>query len=278
MPESLMGGGNTSQQEMSFWEHLDALRGVMFRAIALLFAAGVALFIFMPDIFDSVILGPCRGDFITYRLFDKIAAVFPQLQGETSATDFSISLINIQLASQFFIHMSASCWLALVICFPVLIYLLWGFVKPGLYENERRGARHAFLFGNAMFFLGVGVGYFLVFPLTVRFLADYQLSELIPNQISIDSYMDTFITIVLMMGLLFELPLLAWLLGRMGLLTRQFFSRYRRHAIVALLFLAAVITPTGDPVTLFVVFIPVYMLWEFSACLVPVGDAAQSDE
>ena len=273
-----MSGGNTSQQEMSFWEHLDALRGVMFRAIALLFAAGVILFIFMPDIFDSVILGPCRGDFITYRLFDKLAALFPQLHGDTPATDFSISLINIQLASQFFIHMSASWGLGLVFCCRVLIYFLWVFVTPGLYANARRGARRAFLFGNTMFFLGVGVGYFLVFPLTVRFLADYQLSELIPNQISIDSYMDTFITIVLMMGLLFELPLLAWLLGRMGLLTRQFFSRYRRHAIVALLILAAIITHTGDPVTLFVVFIPVYMLWEFSACLLPVSNATQSDE
>ena len=164
--------------------------------------------------------------------------------------------------------MSASCWLALVVSFPVIIYLLWGFIKPGLYENERKGARMAFLFGNLMFYVGVCVGYFMVFPLTVRFLSDYQLSEMIPNQISIDSYMDTFITVVMMMGLFFELPLLAWLLGGMGLLHRNFFNTYRRHAIVALLILAAIITPTGDPFTLFVVFAPIYLLWEFSAFLV----------
>jgi sec-independent protein translocase protein TatC len=115
----------------------------------------------------------------------------------------------------------------------------------------------------------VAVGYFVVFPLAVRFLSDYQLSALIPNQISITSYMDMFNTTVLMMGLVFELPLLAWLLGHIGLLTRGFFNRYRRHAIVALLILAAVITPTGDPFTLFVVFLPIYVLWELSAFLVP---------
>jgi len=120
-----------------------------------------------------------------------------------------------------------------------------------------------------MFYLGVAVGYYLVFPLTVRFLSDYQLSELVPNVISLDSYTDTFVTIVFLMGVVFELPLLAWLLGRMGLLTRNFFALYRRHAIVALLVLAAVITPTGDPFTLFAVFIPIYLLWEFSATLVP---------
>ena len=119
-----------------------------------------------------------------------------------------------------------------------------------------------------MFYLGVTIGYFLVFPLTLRFLADYQLSESIPNTISIDSYMDNFLVIVLMMGTVFELPLLAWLLGKMGFLTRGFFSKYRRHAIVALLIDAALITPTGDPFTLFVVFMPIYGLWEFSSRLV----------
>lgn len=258
-----------SSQEMSFWDHLDVLRGVMFRGIAVLFVAAVVLFVFMPWIFDNVILAPCRGDFVTYALFDRLARSIPAFADVATSADFHVELINIQLASQFFIHMSASCWLALVLTFPVLIYLIWGFIKPGLYENERRGSKLAFFFGNLMFFLGVAVGYFIVFPLTVRFLSDYQLSSMIPNQISIDSYMDTFITLIMMMGLVFELPLLAWLLGRMGLLTRGFFNRYRRHAIVALLIMAAIITPTGDPFTLFAVFIPIYMLWEFSAFLVP---------
>jgi Twin arginine targeting (Tat) protein translocase TatC len=256
------------QEEMSFWEHLDALRGVMFRVIAVLFVSAVALFLFMPWIFNNIILAPCRSDFVVYGLLDRLAQALPALGLNDSMSDFRVDLINIRLASQFLIHMSASCWLALVVSFPVIIYLLWGFIKPGLYENERKGARMAFLFGNLMFYVGVCVGYFMVFPLTVRFLSDYQLSEMIPNQISIDSYMDTFITVVMMMGLFFELPLLAWLLGGMGLLHRNFFNTYRRHAIVALLILAAIITPTGDPFTLFVVFAPIYLLWEFSAFLV----------
>ncbi len=120
-----------------------------------------------------------------------------------------------------------------------------------------------------MFYLGVATGYFLVFPLAVRFLAGYQLSEAIRPIVSLDSYMDNFFMLLVMMGTVFELPLLAWLLGRIGVLTRSFFRRYRRHAIVVLLIVAAVITPTGDPFTLFLVFTPIYALWEIGARLVP---------
>ena len=148
--------------------------------------------------------------------------------------------------------------------------MLWGFVAPALSDHEKRGITRAFIFGNIMFYLGVAVGYFLVFPLALRFLADYRLSDAIRPIVSLDSYMDNFFTLLLMMGAVFELPLLAWLLGKMGILTRGFFGRYRRHAIVALLIVAALITPTGDPFTLFIVFIPIYALWEMSARLVPV--------
>ena len=143
---------SVSSQEMSFWDHLDVLRGVMFRGIAVLFLAAVVLFVFMPWIFDNVILAPCG------REIDRLARSIPAFADAATSADFRVELINIQLASQFFIHMSASCWLALVLTFPVLIYLIWGFIKPGLYENERRGSKLAFFFGNLMFFLGVAVG------------------------------------------------------------------------------------------------------------------------
>ena len=120
-----------------------------------------------------------------------------------------------------------------------------------------------------MFFLGIVVGYVVVFPVTLRFLADYHVSQLVPNQISLDSYIDTFLMLIFMMGIVFELPLLAWALGKLGLLYRHFFKAYRRHAIVVLLVLAAIITPTGDPFTLCVVFLPIYLLYELSAFLVP---------
>lgn len=254
-------------QEMSFWGHLDVLRGVLFKAIIILAATGITLFFFMPRIFDQFILAPSRADFFSYRIIDKLAALggFSGLTGNCS----DIELINIKLASQFFIHITTSLWMAVVVAFPVIIWLLWGFVSPALYSHEKRGIKKAFIPGCLMFYLGVAVGYTIVFPVTLRFLSDYQLSQLVPNIVSLDSYMDNFILICLMMGILFELPLVAWMLGKTSILSRSFFKKYRRHAIVALLILSAIVTPTGDPFTLSVVFIPIYALWELSAFLVP---------
>lgn len=248
---------------MTWTDHFDALRRVLFRIALVLVALGVAAFVLMPQIFDSVILAPTRPDFPLYRIFDYVAPPEP------GSEPFHVEMINLQLASQLFIHLSTAFQLALIIGFPIVIYLLWGFIKPGLYERERKPATRAFIFGNAMFYIGVAVGYFLVFPVTLRFLATYQLSAQIPNVISLESYMDNFTMITLMMGAVFELPLLCWLLGKMGLLKKSFFTRWRRHAIVALLIAAALITPTGDPITLMIVFIPLYALWEFSSTLVP---------
>lgn len=264
--------------QMSFWDHVDALRGVILRAGGIIILFAVAFFMAMPWIFDNVILAPCKGDFPLYRIFAHIGGL-GGIMPDFSAGDFHVELINIQLASQFFIHISTSFWLAVVFAFPIIIYLLWSFISPGLYSNEKKGAKTAFFFGNMMFFVGVAVGYFMVFPLTLRFLAEYKVSEMVPNQISLDSYMDNFLILILVMGIVFELPLLAWLLGKMGLLSRKFFKTYRRHAIAVLLILAAIITPTGDPFTLMVVFLPVYGLWEFSAFLVPrLPEAADEDE
>lgn len=257
-----------NQSEMSFWGHLDELRGVLFKIAIVVILLTVGAFIIMPWFFDHVILAPCSSDFIIYRLFDKISS-FGILPQELSGDGFHVDLVSMQLTTQFFIHMSASCWLAFVVGFPIIIYLLWSFVEPALYEQEKRGIRRAFVFGNVMFFLGVLVGYFIVLPLAVRFLSQYTLSDHITGMVSLESYMDNFFTMLLLMGMVFELPLLAWLLGKMGLLRREFFGKYRRHAIVAILILAGLITPTGDPFTLFAVFIPVYALWELSSQLVP---------
>lgn len=258
----------TREDGMSFWQHLAELRNTLLRVFVVVGALFIVFFIFMPDIFDKVILAPCSPSFPTYRLFDHISGdgVFiPNL----SASSKSIELININLGTQLMTQMSSSFYLALTAGFPVVIYLLWLFVRPALYPKERRGATRAFIFGNVMFYIGMTVAYFLVFPLILRFLSDYQLSERISNTITLDSYMDTFYLIVMAFGIVFELPLLIWLLGRLGIVTRRFFSRFRRHAIVVLLILAALITPTGDPFTLLIVFAPLYGLWEFSALLVP---------
>lgn len=258
---------------MTFWDHLDALRGVLFRMGATLAVAAVAMFCLMPRIFDSIILAPCHGSFPLYTLFDRLATLGGEAPAETA--DFTVSLINTQLASQFFIHLSLSFQLALIVTFPLLIYQLWGFVSPALYPHERRNASMAFIWGNLLFYLGMATAYFLIFPLTLRFLAGYQLSADIPNTITLDSYMDNFISILFVMGVTFEIPLLAWGLVRAGVIDRGFFTRYRRHAIVALVVAAAVITPTSDPFTLAAVFLPLYLLWELSARLLPAPNSNQ---
>lgn len=257
--------------EMSFWGHLDALRGVLIKIAAVLLFLGVAAFVAMPWIFYHVILAPCHGGFPLYRMLNFISGD-GTFAPDLSSADFHVDLINIELASQFFIHMSASCWLAFIFGFPVILYMLWTFVSPGLYDHEKRGVRRAFFFGNLMFYLGLSVGYFVVFPLALRFLADYHLSDSISNTVSLTSYMDSFFMMVLMMGMVFELPLVAWMLGKMGFLRRGFFKKYRRHAIVVILALSGIITPTSDLFTLAVVFIPVYALWEGSSRLVPPSD------
>lgn len=255
-------------EELGFWGHLDALRRTVTRILVVMFVLAVAFFAFMPWIFDHVITAPCDGDFILYRWLSFIqgdGSWLPNLANQ----EFHVSLINIELATQFYIHMSSAFYAAFVVAFPYSIYELWRFIEPGLYPNEKRGARKAFFFGNILFYVGMAVGYFVIFPMVLRFLADYNLSDKIASTVSLSSYMDSFYTILLMMGLLFEIPLLAWMLGKAGILHREFFSRYRKHAIVTILILAALLTPTSDIFTLALVFIPVYALWEASAMLVP---------
>ena len=260
--------------DMSFWDHVEALRMTLFKVIGILVSMAIILFIFMPKLFDNVILAPCDGSFVLYKWLNRLAQFVPGL-GSISSTDFHVNLINIQLASQFYIHMSTSFWLALVLSFPIVVYILWQFVSPALYENEKRGARTVFAIGNLLFFLGIAVGYFIVFPFSLRFFADYHVSQLVPNQISLDSYVDTFLSLIFTMGIVFELPLLSLMLSKLGIIRRSFFYRYRRHAICVLLILAAIITPS-DPFSMIAVFMPLYLLYELSALLVKKDEPEQS--
>ncbi|MGL5773709.1 MAG: twin-arginine translocase subunit TatC [Bacteroidales bacterium] len=256
------------ENEMSFWDHLDELRGVIFRSLIFVTVLMILFFIFMPEIFDNIILAPCRPDFILYewlcKLNETLHGILPDFCGE----NFHVKLINIKLASQFMTHMTTSFSLGLLFSFPFVLYQLWGFISPALYPHEKKGVAFAFVFGNILFVLGVFVGYIVVFPLTLRFLIQYELSPLIENQLSLDSYMSNFLTMIFLMGIFFELPLLSMFLSKIGVLRRSFFNKYRRHAIVFTLIAAAFITPSGDPFTLMVVFLPLYLLWELSAVFV----------
>lgn len=249
----------TQTDEMTFWDHLEELRWVIFRVLGVLVVTTIGTLFVMPYIFDTWVLGPTSSDFFIYRFFSSVMHF---------DADFKVEIINIQVTSQFMTHISSSFLMACIIAFPYLLFELWRFIRPALYAQEASSVRAAFLFGTVMFYLGCFVGYALIFPFTFRFLAEYQLSTTVVNQINLQSYIQLFTTLIFVMGAVFEMPLLAWLLSCLGLLKREWMQGYRRHAIVILLVLAALITPSGDPFTLSLVFLPLYLLYELSVVVV----------
>ena len=238
---------------MTFWDHLDVLRSSLIRMAVVVVLLAVAAFV-MKDALFSVVLAPRSSDFVSYRLLGVDA--------------FSLHLMNTGLTEQFMVHMRTALYAGLLLASPYVLYELFRFVSPGLYDNERRYA--VWIVGAAyiMFLVGTAVNYFVVFPLTVRFLGTYQVSPDVDNMLTLQSYIDTLLGMNLVMGVVFELPVVCGLLGRMGLLTSGMMAEYRRHAVVAILVVAAIITPTTDVFTLFVVALPIYLLYEMSIQIV----------
>lgn len=256
-----------ADKELTFWDHLEVLRWALIRILAVWFVLAVGYFLAMPWLFDHVVLAPCSDGFVFYDLLRWLGREL-DLRDEFFTQQFHVRLVNINLAAPFFVHMSTAFWMSVVTAAPYLFYEVWRFVRPALYPAEARGVRKALALGTVMFFLGVLLGYFMVYPLTLRFLSTYQLSAEIENQISLNSYIDNFMMLILCMGLAFELPLLTWLLSLLGVVHKGFLRKYRRHAIVLIVILAAVITPTGDPFTLAVVAIPLWLLYELGILMV----------
>ena len=264
-------------QEMSFWDHLEELRWTFFRIVIALLTFAVGAFIIMPWFFDNVIMAAAKPNFILYSSLCKLSQKIPFLSNFCDDT-FKVEIINIELTAPFFRHLSTSGWVALVLIFPYILFEIWRFVSPALYEHEKKNIRWVFLFGSIMFFIGCVVGYIFIFPSALRFLYLYDLSPTIHNQASLDSYLSIFLTLILVMGLVFEMPLICWLLSQVGILKRSFFKKYRRHAIVVLLIVAACITPTSDPFNLSLVFFPLYALYEGSIFLVKKDPVEEEDD
>ena len=258
---------------MSFWDHLEVLRWALFRSACVLAVIMVGTFIAMPYIFDRFILAATTNDFFVYRWLNKLGHGMVEL-----SPDFDVQIINISVASQFMTHIQTSISLAAVAAFPYFIWEIWHFIEPALFDDEIKHVRPAFIGGTLMFYLGCAVGYLLVFPFTFRFLVEYNLSPSITNQINLQSYIDNFTMLILIMGLVFEMPLLAWLLGALGILYKDFLRQYKRHAIVILLIAAAIITPSGDPFTLMLVFIPLYLLYEASILVLKERPVNEDDD
>lgn len=238
---------------MTFWDHLDELRSVIIRALVVTVAAAAVAFCLKDQLFD-VVLAPRTSDFITFRLLGVEA--------------FNIHLMNTGLTEQFMVHLKTSLYAGLLVASPYVIYLLFGFIAPALYDNERR---YAILFcgsGYLMFMLGTVLNYLLIFPLTVKFLGTYQVSPDVANMLTLQSYMDTLLLLSLMMGIMFELPVVSWILARMGLVNAQIMRSMRRHAIVVIVAVSAIITPSTDAFTLLVVSLPIWLLYEVSILVV----------
>ena len=249
--------------QQSFWDHLDELRRVIFRILGVALAFAVVAFIFRDELF-AVVLAPKEDCFITYRLLSRLASVF----SGSAAESFDVPLINTGLAMQFVIHMKIAFAAGVVCASPYIIYQLFRFVSPALYADERRYAVRVVGGGYLMFIIGMAVSYFLIFPLTFRFLGTYQVSSDVANLISLESYVEVLVMMSVAMGIVFEMPVVAWLLPRLGFLNDTFMRRYRRHAVVVILIVAAVITPTSDIFTLLAVSLPMWLLYEGSIHLV----------
>jgi sec-independent protein translocase protein TatC len=241
--------------EMTFWDHLDVLRAVLIRIAIAVVGFGIVAFCMKEELF-SIVLAPCSSDFITYKLL--------------GAEAFRIHLMNTGLTEQFMIHMKTAIYVGMLVASPYILYELFRFVSPGLYQNERHYAVWIVGAAYVMFLVGTLINYFVVFPLTVRFLGTYQVSPEVANMLTLQSYIDTLLGMCLVMGVVFELPVVCALMGRMGLLTDHFMATYRRHAVVAILVVAAIITPTTDVFTLFVVSLPIYLLYEISIQIVRI--------
>lgn len=237
---------------MTFWDHLEELRRVLLRCTVVVAVFAILAFIFKDEVF-FVVFAPKSSDFL------------PALFGASP----TIQLINTELTRQFIVHMMTSLYVGVIVAAPYIIYELYRFISPGLYENERHYSMPVVIASYVMFMLGLLFSYFILFPITFRFLAGYQVDAQVENLISLESYIDTLVFLSLAMGIIFEIPILSWLLGRLGILHREDMQQYRRHAIVAILVIAAIITPTSDVITLSIVSLPMYLLYELSILLVP---------
>ncbi len=249
------------EREMTFLEHLEELRWHLIRIFIAVVSGAVIAFMFKNVIFDHIILAPNSPAFITNRLlcqFSEIVNV-PAL----CINQIPIELISIKMSGQFTTHINISIVAGLIIAFPYIFWEFWSFFKPALYEKERKYARGAVFSASLLFMLGISFGYFVIIPLSINFLGSYSVSDIVTNQININSYIGSVTSVALASGITFELPIVVFFLARIGVVTPEFMKKYRKHAIVVILVLAAIITPP-DVFSQVLVTLPLLVLYEVS--------------
>jgi sec-independent protein translocase protein TatC len=270
--------GKSLEGEMSFFGHLEELRWHLIRSALAIVVFTIFAFAFYTWIYNNIILAPSRKDFWTFRMMCDLGRM---LSRDMCPKDIKINLINTEMAGQFTLMIDSSLMIGLVMGIPYLLYELWRFIKPALHEKERKAASGFVFYASILFMSGVLFGYFIITPISLNFLAGFTVSDAIQNLFSVDSYMSSVSTLTLATGLVFELPILVYILANLGILTPKFMRETRRYAIVIILIVAAVVTPTPDMLTMTVVAIPLYLLYELSisvASLVEKRRKARNEE
>ncbi len=246
---------------MSFWDHLEELRWTLLRSVIAVCVFCVAGLLFREPLFD-VVLWPSKPDFIVYKWL---------------GWNLNMSLINVEISAQFFTHLKAALAAGVVLAFPYIVFEIWRFVAPALYDSEKKAVRTAFIMSSGFFYLGVVVGYFFVLPVCLQFFMNYSVSPEIANTITLSSYMSMFTSMSLLIGIVFEFPTVISVLSRLGVVGRSTLRKGRKYAFVAVLALAALITPS-DPFSMLVLAAPLYLLYELSILLCRKDPVKEQDD
>jgi sec-independent protein translocase protein TatC len=260
---------STDPNALSFWGHIDALRGHLFRSALVVIVLAVILFCYPEFLFDTVIFGPLKSDFLTYRAFCHLGAWLQTHGVMTDGTQlcfghYTFKLQSLGLADQF----TSQMWIAfiggLIVGAPYVLWEVWRFIKPALKEREKKASTGFIISASSLFIFGVLFSYYIIVPLMVNFLGNYQVSTMVENNFTMDSYISTVTTLSLSAGLVFELPILVYFLTLFGLMSPEFMRKYRKHAVVVILVVAGVITPSPDITSQLLVAFPLYLLYEAS--------------
>ena len=253
---------NANDSEMSFFDHIEALRWHIIRSLIVLFIAFVVVFIFKDFVFGQIVFGPVRPDFITFKIlcgFSDAMCFSPPKIDLTGG-----SFINTSPSDAFMTHMSISFWISLAITVPYMIWEVWRFISPGLFPTEQKAAGNIVIIGGFLFLIGVLFGYFVVAPLALTFLTNYEIHSLVKNAFRISDYIDLLVMMTIPLGFVFELPMVMFFLTKLGIISPMFLRVYRRYAVVILMIIAAIVTPSPDAASMLLVFAPLYALYEIS--------------
>jgi sec-independent protein translocase protein TatC len=262
MAKSLFNRKSGTGAEMTFVDHLEALRWHLFRSILAVFVGAIIVFVYMDFFFGKIVMGPANRDFITYRILCS-SSHWLGLGDALCLSDINLKLISTEMSSQFMMSFTISFVGGFIIAFPYVFWEFWRFVKPALTAKELNKTRGVIFWVSILFFGGVAFGYFLIAPYTVNFFAAYTLSPLIQNTFTVTDYIDNIVSLVLGTGIVFQLPLVVYFLAKVGIITADFLRTYRKFAVVIILVIAAVITPP-DVVSQLIVTVPLWLLYEIS--------------